>query len=251
MTKHDELNGRVALVTGASRGIGAATARAFAGAGARVVLTHRDSESDARAVLATLHGTGHRMVRAPATDSDAITEMARSIERTEGRLDVLINNAAMSRVVPHDDLDALDDELFDAIMTTNVRGVFATVRAFRRLLAADGGGTIVNISSLAATAANGSNVAYCASKAAVDNMTRSLARALAPDIRVLSVAPGLIDTRFTGGWDADRIARAEAATPLGRLATCEDVADAVLVAATRLRATTGAVIPVDGGRPLN
>lgn len=250
MTTLDELSERVALVTGASRGIGAATAHALAAAGARVVLTHRDSQAEADAVLAALPGAGHRVVRASASDAHAIGAMVDSIERTEGRLDVLVNNAAMSRVVPHDDLDALDDELFDAIMRTNVRGVFATIRACRALLTADGGGTIVNISSMAATTASGSNVAYCASKAAVDNMTRSLARALAPKVRVLSVAPGLVDTRFTGGWAAEQMAGTAAATPLGALATCEDVADAVLVAVTRLGATTGAVIPVDGGRGL-
>ena len=250
MKPPSELEGRVALVTGGSRGIGAATAHAFADAGARVVLTHRDSAEEAEAVLWALPGSGHRVVQASATDSATLGDTARSVEELEGRLDVLVNNAARTRVIPHDDLDALDDELFDSIMQTNVRGVFATIRAFRPLLAAGEGGTIVNISSLASQAANGSNVAYCASKAAVDNMTRSLARALAPAIRVFSVAPGLIDTQFTGGWDAEQITRTAEMTPLGRIATCEDVADAVLVAATHLRSTTGAVIPVDGGRPL-
>ncbi|MDX1648108.1 MAG: SDR family oxidoreductase, partial [Longimicrobiales bacterium] len=193
----EPLNGRVALVTGGSRGIGAATAGALAEAGALVVVTHRDSEEGARAVVNGLSGGGHRYVRASAVDTPALEALARSLSETEGRLDVLVNNAATTRVIPHADLDALEDDFFDHIMRTNVRGPFATIRAVRRLLDADPGGVIVNISSLAAREANGSNIAYCASKAALDNMTRSLARALAPRIRVLSVAPGLVDTELT------------------------------------------------------
>ncbi len=245
------MEGKVALVTGGSRGIGAATARAFASAGARVIITHRDSGQDAENVVRSLEGAGHRLIQASATDSDALSRMAESIASSEGRLDVLVNNAGTTRIVPHNDLEALDDELFDKILRTNVRGAFATIRAVRALLASDGGGTIVNISSLASRAANGSNVAYCASKAAMDNMTMSLARALAPDIRVLSVAPGLIDTQFTGGWSQATQRHAIDHTPLGRIGQPEDVADAVIAACSLLRFTTGAVIPVDGGRPLN
>jgi 3-oxoacyl-[acyl-carrier protein] reductase len=244
------LDGQVALVTGGSRGIGAAIARILAEAGARVVVTHRDSADDAGDVLDSLPGEGHRVVRASAADSEALAGAARSVAGLEGRLDILVNNAARTRVIPHDDLDALDDDFFDAVMQTNVRGAFATVRAFRALLAADGGGLVVNVSSLAARMANGSNVAYCASKAAMDNMTMSLGRALAPEIRVVSVAPGLVDTRLTQAWPPERRQRMIEDTPLGRLATPEDVGRAVLAAATLLTFATGIVIPVDGGRPL-
>ena len=253
MTERDStsrLSGKVALVTGGSRGIGAATARLFAEAGARVVITHRDSADAAAETLASLSGEGHRVVRASAVDSAALTAAAASVAGTEGRLDVLVNNAAKTKVVPHDDLDALDDDLFDAVLHTNVRGAFATVRAFRRLLADNDGGLVVNISSLAAKTADGSNIAYSASKAAIDNMTMSLARALAPEIRVVSVAPGLVDTQFTGGWDPARRQHMIEHTPLGRLATPEDVGHAVLATATSLTFVTGIVIPVDGGRPL-
>ena len=244
------LDGKVALVTGASRGIGAATARALARSGARLVLTHRDSAADAEAVCRSLSGTGHRVLQASASDTAAIEAAAASVAEVEGRLDVLVNNAGLTRVIPHGDLEALDDSLFDAILRTNVRGVFATVRAFRRLLEAEGAGVVVNISSLAARSASGSNLAYSASKAAVDNLTAGLARALAPKVRVLSVAPGLVDTQFTSGWDPDVRRRYLERTPLGRLSTPEDVALAVLAAVTHLPSTTGVVIPVDGGRPL-
>ena len=245
-----KLDGRVALVAGGSRGIGAATARLFSEAGARVVITHRDSADGAAETLASLAGEGHRVVRASAVDSAALTALATSVADIEGRLDVLVNNAAKSKVIPHHDLDALDDDFFDSVLQTNVRGAFATVRAFRRLLAADGGGLVVNISSLAARTAGGSNVAYSASKAAMDNMTLSLARALAPEIRVVSVAPGLVDTEFTRGWAPAVRQQNIDRTPLGRLATPEDVGQAVVAAATELTFVTGIVIPVDGGRPL-
>ncbi|MBM3504982.1 MAG: SDR family oxidoreductase [Alphaproteobacteria bacterium] len=243
------LEGKVALVTGASRGIGAATARALAEAGARIVLVHRDSAAAAEAVRITLPGPGHRVVQASVTDSGALATIAEGVRAIEGRLDVLVNNAGTSKVVPHGDLDGLDDATFDRIMATNVRGAFATIRAFRRLIDDSGGGAIVNISSVAAKVAYGSNVAYCASKAALETMTMSLARALAPSIRVLAVAPGLVDTEFTRGWDPAVRQRQIEATPLKRLATPEDVGATVL-AAVMLPDTTGAVIPVDGGRPL-
>ncbi|NNM34002.1 MAG: SDR family oxidoreductase [Gemmatimonadetes bacterium] len=242
--------GRVALVTGGSRGIGAATAASLADAGARVIVTHRDSEEGARRVVASLPGAGHRYHQASATDTPALNALADDVSRTEGRLDVLVNNAATTKVIPHDDLHGLDDDFFDRVMETNVRGPFATIRAFRELLEADGGGVIVNISSLASRMGNGSNVAYCASKAALDNMTVSLARSLAPGIRILSVAPGLVDTELTRGWDADRRQEMLDRTPLGRLATVDDVAAAVLAAVVSLPSTTGVSIPVDGGRPL-
>ncbi|MDA1091940.1 MAG: SDR family NAD(P)-dependent oxidoreductase [Acidobacteria bacterium] len=244
------LIGAVALVTGGSRGIGAATADVFASEGARVIITHRDSADEAEAVVAALPGEGHRVIRASATDTAALRAAAESVADTEGRLDVLVNNAARSRPIPHNDLEALDDDFFDSIMHTNVRGVFATVRAFRGLLAANGGGVVVNISSLSARMAEGSNIAYSASKAALDNMTLSLARALAPEIRVVSVAPGLVLTQFTATWSAQVRQQHIDRTPLGRLATPQDVGRAVLSVATDLTATTGAVIPVDGGRPL-
>jgi 3-oxoacyl-[acyl-carrier protein] reductase len=245
-----DLTGRVALVTGASRGIGAAAATLFAEAGARVVITHRDSATDAEAVCAAMPGDGHRVIQASAAHTQAIDAAAASVRETEGRLDVLVNNAARTKVIPHGDMETLTDELFDAIMQTNVRGAFATIRAFRSLLEDGDGGVVVNISSLAARTAGGSNVAYCASKAAMDNMTISLARALAPKVRVLSVAPGLVETRFTSQWDPRVKDRYLERTALGALPSPEDVGRAVLAAVTHLTLTTGAVIPVDGGRPL-
>ncbi len=167
-----------------------------------------------------------------------------------GKLDLLVNNAGITRFVPHDDLWGLDDALIDQIFRTNWRGAFACTRAFRDLLEVDGGGVVVNISSIAGVSGQGSNVAYCASKAALDSMTRSLARALAPDIRVLSVSPGLTEGRYTAQLSATWSQQQAEKTPLRRLAEADDVARAVLAAASYLTFSTGCIIPVDGGRPL-
>ena len=125
--------------------------------------------------------------------------MAAEVAERYERCDVLVNCAGTTRFVPHGDLDGLDDALIEEILTTNVRGSFAAVRALLPLLREStrpGGAVVINISSIAARTAMGSNVMYCASKAALDNMTQSLARALAPAVRVISVSPGLVDTEF-------------------------------------------------------
>jgi 3-oxoacyl-[acyl-carrier protein] reductase len=244
----------VALVTGATGGIGEAIARALASAGWCVALGYNRSAPAAERLVAALPGGGHFAVAAPVTDSAALAAMAAQIEARCGGCDVLINCAGTTRFVPHADLEALDDALFDEIFAVNVRGTFATLRALKRLLERSdlpGGGVVINISSVAAVIAMGSNIAYCASKAAVDNMTRSLARALAPRIRVVSVSPGLVDTDFVKsldqGWRDEQAAR----TPLRRLVMPQEVAQAVLAAVTQLTFTTGSIIAVDGGRALS
>jgi 3-oxoacyl-[acyl-carrier protein] reductase len=163
---------------------------------------------------------------------------------------VLVNCAGITRYVPHTDLDALDDKLIDDIFRVNWRGPFAAVRAFRKMLAAGEGGLVINISSIAGVTAMGSNVAYCASKAALDSMTKSLARALAPEIRVVSVSPGLVDTDFVKGLDKKWRDEQAARTPLKRLATADEIGAATLAVVTHFGYSTGCIFPVDGGRPL-
>ncbi|AYN97013.1 SDR family oxidoreductase [Pseudomonas sp. LTJR-52] len=247
-----ELEGRVAVVTGGAGGLGTPICRALAAAGAAVVVGYNSSCEAAERLAAKLPRVelAHAALAAPVTDSQALDELAAEVESRYGRCDVLVNCAGTTRFVAHADLQGLDDELIDRIMATNVRGPIACVRAFRSLLDRNGNGLVVNISSIAARTAMGSNIAYCASKAAMDNLTQSLARALAPRIRVVSVAPGLADTEFVSGLDRTWRDEQAARTPLGRLAEPEEVANAVIALATTLTFTTGAVIPVDGGRPL-
>lgn len=244
------LEGRVALVTGGGGGIGSAIARRLAAAGANVVITYRASEEKARAALASLDGDDHMIAAASVTDSGALAVLAAEVSARYRRLDLLVNNAGVTRPVAHDDLDGLDDETIDWIFQTNVRGAFAAVRAFRALLEGGDGGLVINLSSVAARTGIGSNVAYCASKAAMDSMTRSLARALAPAIRVVSVSPGWVLGEYAARMDPVYLQRQVDLTPLGRLATPEDVADTVWALATTLTFVTGSIIPVDGGRPL-
>lgn len=247
------LDNTVALVTGGAGGIGAAICEGLARAGATVIVGYNSSRAPAEALAARLPPAAapHAALAAPVTDSAALAALAAEIDRRYGACDLLVNCAGTTRFVPHADLDGLDDALIDQILATNVRGPFAAVRALRPLLARRGRGLVVNISSIAAVSAMGSNVMYCASKAAVDNMTKSLARALAPDIRVLSVSPGLADTDFVKQMAQDWRDEQAGRTPLGRLADPAEVAAAVVAAATHLTFTTGAVIPVDGGRPLS
>lgn len=247
------LAGKVALVTGGAGGIGAAICRGLAQVGATVLVGYNSSHQQAATLVDELPVAtpAHAAVAAPVTDSAALSRLSEEIAGRYGRCDILVNCAGTTRFVPHDDLSGLDDGLIDQILATNVRGPFAAVRALRPLLEKYGNGLVVNISSIAAVSAMGSNIMYCASKAAVDNMTKSLARALAPTIRVVSVSPGLADTEFVKQMDTDWRNQQAERTPLRRLAEPEEVANAVIAVATQLTFTTGAVIPVDGGRPLN
>src|SRR5712691_7995609 len=231
----------VAVVIGGAGGIGSCISKDLANAGARVIVGYHRSEEAARQLANALPGKDHSARFAPVTDSDALAALAAGIAQDYGRCDALVNCAGTTRFVPHADLEGLDDALIDEILATNVRGAFAAVRAFRPLLEKStlaGGGVVVNLSSAAGTIAVGSNVIYCASKAALDNMTKSLARALAPRIRVVSVSPALVDTEFVKSLDKEWRDQQAAGTPLGRLATPEEVATTVRAVITTLTFTT-------------
>jgi 3-oxoacyl-[acyl-carrier protein] reductase len=249
-TAHTSLAGKVVVVTGGSGGIGREICRALAEAEAAVVFTYNRSREAAAALQKSLPGLGHWAKQLAVDDSAGLKILAAEVELRNGRCDVLVNCAGITRFVPHSDLDALDDQLIDDIFRVNWRGAFAAVRAFRPLLKQSGSGLVVNISSIAGVTGMGSNVAYCASKAAMDAMTKSLARALAPEIRVVSVSPGLVDTEFVRGLDQNWRDEQASRTPLRRLATPREVGTAVLAAATLLPYSNGCIIPVDGGRPL-
>ncbi len=244
------LEDQVVVITGGAGGLGHAMCHEFANAGARLIVGYRSSGAAAEKLAGELKGSGHSARPAPVEDSRCLAELAAGIEAEYGRLDILINNAGITCFVAHDDLDGLDDELIDDIFRTNWRGAFACVRAMRPLLDAGGGGLVINISSIAGVTAMGSNIAYCASKAAMNTLTMSLARALAPSIRVVSLSPGLAETDFVTGLDQAWWDEQSRRTPLQRLAKPDDVARAALAIATDLRFSNGCIIPVDGGRPL-
>jgi 3-oxoacyl-[acyl-carrier protein] reductase len=244
------LAGRVAVVSGGSSGIGAATARRLAEAGAAVAIGYNTGRDRAEALAAELPGTGHMPLHLPMGDSAAIRAAAAEVESRLGRADVLVNSAGTTRAVPHADLDALDDESFDRILVTNVRGPFSTIRAFAPLLRRGGDAVVINISSLSATTGLGSSIAYCASKAALDTMGLSLARVLAPEIRVIGVSPAAVATDFVPGRGRAGVEKQAASTPLRTVCEPDDVALAVLAAVTNLRLSTGTTLVVDSGRHL-
>ncbi len=242
------LKDKVAVITGASGAIGAATARLLARDGARVIVGYNSKPEEAEKVVASLAGSGHRAMRIPALETSVIREVAATVERDFGRCDVLVNSAGFTRMVPHHDLEALDDDLIDAIFAANVRGPFAMVRAFAPLMKKSGDAAIVNISSIAAITGTGSNIAYGASKAALDTMALSFARILGPEIRVFTVSPAAVDTAFVPGRTTAMVERVAATTPLKRVVVAEEVAAAVYAAVVHLTSSTGIVIPVDGGK---
>ncbi|MEV7723344.1 SDR family oxidoreductase [Streptomyces sp. NPDC087917] len=239
---------RVALVTGSSSGIGEAIARRLAAEGLRVVVNSAHSVDAGRKLAAELADAVY--VQGDVSDAaDARRIVAEAVE-AYGRLDVLVNNAGVTRFIPLDDLEAADADVWRRIFDVNVIGAWQVITAAVPHLRRSGAGSIVNVSSVSAARALGSSVPYAVSKAAVNHMTRLLATQLGPEIRVNAVAPGLIDTPWYEGeaevWDSSREWITNN-TPLRRVGTPEDVAEATLYL-LRAGYTTGDVLTVDGGR---
>ncbi|HUQ29340.1 MAG TPA: SDR family oxidoreductase [Usitatibacter sp.] len=244
------LDERNVLIAGGLGAVGKATAARLAALGARVIILHRRTEAEANAFIASLPSGNHFAVSGSITDSASLAQAAGEVASHVNALHVLVNTAGFTKPVPAADLDGLTDEIIDSIFAANWRGVFATIRAFHPLLAASGDGLIVNVSSISAFTGTGSNLAYVAAKAGIDVMGKSLARAFAPTVRVLTVSPGVVESSFVPGRGADFNAKAAASTPLKRVGQPDDVAAAIEACATTLRFATGQTLVVDGGRAL-
>ena len=245
------LEGKLALIVGGAGAIGAATARLLARDGATVLLTHRPgAEAAAAEIVAALPGAGHAAYPADVAETATLLRLREAIALRHDRLDLLVNAAGFTKPVPHHDLDALDDELIDRVFEVNWRGQFAAIRTFAPMLKASGDGLVVSLSSIAGFTGAGSSIAYCAAKAGIDVMTKSLARVLAPEVRVLAVSPGVVDTGFVPNRGADFNQKVAGSTPLRRIATAEDIAAAIAACWTHLGYSTGHIIQVDGGRAL-
>ena len=242
-TRDPTFHGQVVLITGSSSGIGAAAARRFAAAGATVVINSATSVDAGRAVADELDGATY--IQADVADAADAARLVAQTVADHGRLDVLVNNAGTTAVIPHGDLEAVTPEIWRRIFDVNVVGTWQVTVAAVPHLQASGRGQVLNVSSLAGDRPVGSSIPYACSKAAVSHMTRLLANVLGPGVRVNAVAPGLVDTPWTADWDVVReFVRAQA--PLQRSATPEDVAE-VLIGLARSTYVTGEVVLVDGG----
>jgi 3-oxoacyl-[acyl-carrier protein] reductase len=249
-----ELTDKVAIVTGSSRGVGKETAMAVSQAGGAVVINYRQSADEALGVEKEIQAMGGRVICVQAdisVEADCIRLVSEAL-KVFGKLDVLVNNAGTTDFLPFDDLDKLTDEHWDRILQTNVKGSFYCIRAAKpHLEKAPGGGEIVNVTSVAGIIGNGSSIAYCASKAALISLTVSCARALAPGVRVNSVAPGFIADHWTqaGLGEKYEVAKQghEQRAVLGKVCGPKDVADAILGLIQGSDLVTGQTIICDGG----
>ena len=247
---------KTAIVTGSATGVGAATALQLAGRGYDVVINYSRSEAEAHASEAACRAAGADtlLLRGDVADDSACRGMAEAALARWGRVDALVNNAGITSFTGAANWDALDAPTFQRILDVNVIGAFQMVRACVPHLKA-ARGAIVNVSSVAGALGIGSSVAYVASKGAINSLTLHLARALAPQVRVNAVCPGLITTRwFVDGIGADNYEKLktqyEQTTPLGRACTAEDVAESVVWLLEGARTITGEMILLDSGMHL-
>jgi 3-oxoacyl-[acyl-carrier protein] reductase len=246
-----ELVGKVALVTGGSGDIGGAIARRLGAAGARVIVTFVGAADAAAATVRDIVNAGGS-ASAQQLDQrspEAIEACIRAVAATHGRLDVLVNNAAWNIGIPFPDLDALTPDIWDRVLETNLRAPFLLARAAAKLLKADGGGHIVNISSAGGISPGSSSIAYSSSKAGLNHLTRCLAVAMAPHVAVNCVAPGLVENTRMAKRLPEAVAKgARQQAVLGRVGQADDIAAQVLAFVTST-SITGQTIVVDGGMP--
>ncbi len=245
----DPLSSRVALVTGGGTGIGRAIALTLAESGASVAANYSRSRAEAEETAAAIRTRGGRAIaiQADVSQERRVEEMVGRVVRELGGLDILVNNAGTTTFIDYKDLDALTAEVWDRILAVNVKGTFFCMRAAARVMTE---GRIINIGSVAGMNGAGSSIAYAASKGAIHTMTKSFARVLAPRITVNAIAPGLIETRWHAGHEAEN-ARRVPSFPAKRIGRPEDIAHIALALATADNFLTGQVILVDGGAVLS
>jgi len=244
---HD-LSGQVALVTGASRGIGRATALVLAKAGADIAVNYQQSLEPAEALAGELAALGVKsvLVQGDVSDSAQVSEMISKAEEALGGISILVNNAGITR----DGLVMrMSDEDFDDVIATSLRGAFLCSRAVARGMMKARSGAIINVSSVIGRRGNAGQANYAAAKAGLVGLTKSLARELGPrGVRVNAVAPGYVVTDMTSELPEKMKEQIMGNTPLGRLASPEEIASVIAFLASPAAAyITGAVIPVDGG----
>lgn len=243
-----KLTGKTALITGGGTGIGKATALMLAARGMNIVVNYSNSVDSAESTKQEIEKLGVKAmaIRADVSKDAQVREMVGKIIDEFGRIDVVINNAGTTNFVYLEDLEGLEEDFWDRAFNVNVKGMFFVSRACSGQLKQNQG-CIVNVTSIAGITGVGSSIAYSASKAAAISVTKSLAKALAPEVRVNNVAPGIVMTRWVDGKE-DHIEQLGSSTPLGRVAQPEDVAAVIDSLVTNMDFVTGETIIIDGGR---
>jgi 3-oxoacyl-[acyl-carrier protein] reductase len=243
-----KLSGMAALVTGGGTGLGRAISLALAAEGMDVAVNYSRSAAEAEATVADLRATGRQAlaIQADVADDSQVRRMVDSAAAELGRLDLLVNNAGMTVFVPFGDLEGMLESDWDRIMAVNAKAPWLCARACAPVMRRTGGGQVINITSVSGVRPGGSCIAYSVSKGATEMLTRALALALAPDIAVNSIAPGLMDTRWGRLWGDEHFERQAKANLLGRIPSLEDIAATAVFLATN-RSVTGRTLIVDGG----
>ncbi|MCC7370994.1 MAG: SDR family oxidoreductase [Chloroflexi bacterium] len=243
-----DLKGKVAIVTGGGTGMGKAISTLLGAAGVNVIVNYSRSEADAVATAEELtKGEVKALpIRADVSNAADVAAMVEQAEREFGRLDFLVNNAGYTQFVPMNDLDGMPEEEWDKIMDVNVKGIWLCSKAVAPAMRRSGGGAICNVASIAGLKVAGSSMAYAVSKAAAIHLTKCLALALAPDIRVNAVAPGLVVTRWWAHASEERLAQITDGLPLKRSVSPEQVATTMFELLTN-EAVTGQTVALDSG----
>jgi 3-oxoacyl-[acyl-carrier protein] reductase len=245
-----ELMNKVVIITGAGTGVGRATAVKLASEGAKVVINYNQSEKEAHKVVNEIIQNGGIAIayKANVANEKEVKELVSQTVQTFGSIDGLVNNASITAQIAMDNLDALTDEIWDSLFSVNVKGMFHCIKAVVPFMKKQHSGVIVNMGSVAGMTGIGSSIPYAATKSAIHTMTRSLAIALAPSIRVNSISPGAVETRWWAG-NEEKMYQLAGKLPLERISTPEDIAEAIVFQLIQ-KSITGQVFTIDNGQTL-
>ncbi|MGG0540891.1 SDR family oxidoreductase [Priestia aryabhattai] len=246
----NDFKNKVFIITGGGTGVGKATALKLADKGAKLVINYSNSEKEAKKAVEEILEKGSMAFafKANVANENEVNEMIHQTIAQFGRLDGLVNNASITAQIPMHDLESATDDVWDSLYDINVKGMFHCVKAAVPHMKKQKSGAIVNVGSVAGTTGIGSSIPYAATKAAIHTMTKSLAIALAPHIRVNCISPGAVDTRWWSG-NEDKMYQLAGNLPLQRISSSEDIADAILFQ-LKQKSVTGQVFTIDNGQTL-